>query len=562
MRRNEETNRTEQKSRRNPNIFSTEQGVMRRLEDGQLVKIADPIRINEVLVNIDTNEVISKLVYEFRGKERSIDVKREDYLNKTNLIKFQAYGVDILKSNIDTIVEYLRDEEEFAEEKYVHSKLGFGVYEGTRIYKHYREKTLDSTYCGALDIEPKGTKQAWIKMFHEEVKEQPELLFMCCVGLSAVLASYLEEKVGRESLIVHVIGNSTTGKSTSCKLAVSMFGNPDTGTNGLFSTYNSTDNAMMKTLSGIHGMVVAFDELSMSTMKNQSSFVYKLANGTNKARLNQDSTMKERETWTGTIISNGEKSLIGSSVKNPGIKIRVIELQNMQMTKDAKNAERINEIVRANYGHIGPEFAEFVMSKGIEAVMEIYQKSVVYLTRELETRGIVDSFTSRRVNKLALIYATERLLEEMIGERLNRKGILKILLQIEKESIKTRNIEKDVVEHIQQYINLNTNKFSSKKGEPSADYWGRIREKSTHTEVEFSPIKFKEMLEEIQYESSEVVLKALKERGFLDCEKDRYTRKRKNLNGIESRYIVLKFPKAAKEEAEELTEHDPLEDLQ
>lgn len=561
MNRNQKKHPPKNISRRNPNIHLTQQGVMLRSKDGKSIKVANFIEITEIQVNIDTNEVISKLEYEFRGKRRSIDVKREDYLNKANLIKLQTYGVDVLKSNIDTVIEYLRDEEEQAEEKLVHSKLGFGVYEGTQIYKHYREKTFNSTYCGELDIKPKGTKEAWLEMFHKEVKNQPPLLFMCCVALSAVVATYLEKKVGRESLIVHVVGNSTTGKSTSCKLAVSMFGNADTGTNGLFSTYNSTDNAMMKTLAGIHGMVVALDELSMASMKNQSSFVYKLANGTNKARLNQDSTMKERETWSGTIISNGEKSLLGSSVKNPGLKIRVIEVENVQMTKDARNAEEISETVRNNYGHIGPEFAEFVIKKGTEEVMKVYQKSVEYLTKHLEKRNLVDTFTSRRVNKLALIYTAEKLLEEMLGEKLNSKGIAKILLQIEKESIKVRNIDKDVVEHIQEYISLNTHKFSSKKGEPTAEYWGRIREKATHVEVEFSPIKFEEMLKELEYEDKNVVLKVLKDRHFLECEKDRYTRKRKNQNGVVSNYIVLKLPNFNKEKVERLTELEPLEDV-
>lgn len=113
---------------------------------------------------------------------------------------------------------------------------------------------------------------------------------------------------------------------------------------------------------------------------------YKLFNGRNKDRLNKDSSQKESDGWLGSIFTNGEKSLIKSSSKNVGIQLRVIEAANIQWTKSAEHAEKINEVIMNNYGHIGPKFAEFIMSKDKGDLKERYEKSVNYLMKVFEKK--------------------------------------------------------------------------------------------------------------------------------------------------------------------------------
>ena len=142
---------------------------------------------------------------------------------------------------------------------------------------------------------------------------------MLALSLSSVLLGYVGEELSLDTQIVHLYGNSTTGKSTALKLAISLFGYPDVKKNGLFSTLDATENALIKQLEGIRGVPFAFDEISMSENKNFTEMIYKIANGVDKARLNKNSEQVKKEPWLTTIMSNGEKSLVGSANENPAV---------------------------------------------------------------------------------------------------------------------------------------------------------------------------------------------------------------------------------------------------
>ncbi len=71
--------------------------------------------------------------------------------------------------------------------------------------------------------------------------------------------------------------------------------------------------------------------------------------------------------------------------------------------------------------------------------------------------------------------------------------------------------------------------------------FGQITPKEGYTEVLFYKTAFDEMLRKGRYEDSSIVLKELKANGFLDCDADRYTRSRKNQNGIRQDVYVLKL---------------------
>lgn len=54
-------------------------------------------------------------------------------------------------------------------------------------------------------------------------------------------------------------------------------------------------------------------------------------------------------------------------------------------------------------------------------------------------------------------------------------------------------------------------------------------------------ISFEEMIKEGGYEDKEVVLRELKQTNHLNCEKDRYTRSRKNPMGYTEEVFVIKI---------------------
>lgn len=460
--------------------------------------------------------------------------------------------MDVNQFNAGDLVKYFIKEERQSKLVSVHTNIGFDEQEGKVIYKAFNSVGTESTYTGSYDIKPKGKKEIWLDMFEEEVLGNANLELICSISLTSLLIGFIGEEYLLETLIVHLVGNSTTGKSTALRLGISFFGCVDVGNNSLFSTYNTTHNAMMKRAAGTKGVTFAFDELSISNTANFTQTIYTLSQGVDKARLNKNSEQKEQGTWLGVILSNGEKSLLNSSNKNAGIQMRVIEIENVSWTSSADNAEKINKIIAKNNGHIAIEIAQYMIELGKEEVSKRYEENVCILKKVMNANNLVDEFTSRRVSKLATIITTAKIFEEYLSKELGKevkldiKGMIKILLNVEKESIKSRNFDKSVLEHIRQYVVDNKNKLEiSGKEKPKGEVLGKLTKKKGYTELEITPSRFEKMIKEGGFEDKNVVLKELKNKGILDCDSDRYTRKRMTDVG-KLPVIVIKFPRKDK----------------
>ncbi|MDK0627813.1 DUF927 domain-containing protein [Clostridium perfringens] len=512
--------------------------------NGEKYRLSRYIGVKEVLHNIDDKTFKANLEFLTLNGISNIIVDRDICLTKNKLMDLQSKGLDVVSSNVNDLIEYLRECEYRAIKKNVHSKLGFFNYNGNEIYKLYNTVGIKSEYVGEYDVKPKGSKEKYIEMLEAEVFGKCELEFAIVSALSAVTLGYIGEELGLDSLLIHLVGNSTTGKSTALKLAISCFGYPDVKRNGLYSTYNSTNNAILKKLTGLKGVPLALDEISMSYTNNFTNFVYSVANGTDKDRLNKDSELKGKETWLTTILSNGERSLISSSNKNAGVQIRVIEIDNVTWTRDAENAENIKEAILENYGHIGFEFAKFVMQKGKETLIKQFKEIKKAFKYELEQNQISDNMIDRRCEKYAIILQTAYLFSEMMNVQLKIKEIKEMLIEVERKSIKNRNFKESAIDYIKQYVEKYKNKFETDDNTNSSkDILGKLSSKSEYVEVQMNRISFDNMLKEGGFEDSTVVLKELKASGFLNCESDRYTRSRKNEFGTITEYIVVKLNK-------------------
>ncbi|MDU6115399.1 MAG: DUF927 domain-containing protein [Paeniclostridium sordellii] len=526
-----------------PSVYPKSDGIYFKSEGEERRITTQKMGLSYIKTDIESNIKESLLYYFDNGVKKEITMDRSEYLNPTNLIAKQNIGLDVMRDNVNSLSQHFRNEEERAQRINIHKTLGFGKYEDTEIYKLYKCIGIDSTYEGDKEIKPKGSRETYIKMIKEDILGYPQLELILSIGLSAVVLGYVGEELSLDTQIVHLYGNSTTGKSTALKLAISLFGYPDVKKSGLFSTYNATENALIKQLEGIKGVPFAFDEISMSKTKNFTDMIYKISNGVDKARLNKNSEQVKKEPWLTTIMSNGEKSLVGSANKNAGIHVRVLEFESIMWTKSSEHSERINSVILDNYGHLGFEFAEYLMDLGKDHIYEEYYKIKLKLKSIFEKNNIKDNFIDRRINKISIIILTMQLFEKMMTITIDKNKILRLIIGAERESIKQRNFDKSFIKYFKEYVSSNKVRFSKdKKIDNVRDYIGNIKIKDKYLEFEILPEKFKEIVKEGGFEDDKVVLKELKKSGYLECEKDRYTRKRKTQAGIKIPLIVIKIP--------------------
>lgn len=513
-------------------------------QNGNRKKISNYMELENIIRNIDTNLYEANIKYKGFGEYNNIKVKREDYLNRNKLRKLANKGLDVHDTNVNDLLSYFSESEsEIKNIINVHSKIGFSKYKNKDVYKLYKALGIESTYVGGYTLEPKGEKSIYENMLEREVYGNTALELIIAVSFSSVIIGYIGEDLALDTNIFHIVGNSSIGKSTALKLAISLFGYPDNKKDGLYSNYNATDNAILKKLCGDIGVPFAIDEISMSKTENFTEFIYALANGVDKDRLNKELELKEKGNWLTTILSNGEKSLIDSSNKNAGIHVRVIEAKNISWTKNSQNSENINRIIVENYGHIGIEFAEYVIKMGKEEVKKDFDKVKEEIYKEINSRIVIDKMIYRRCSKYASIILSAYYYQDMKNINLDIDGMIDILVKIEEESIKNRNFSKSAIDYIKQYVSNYRNKFEGLRTKNQSEVMGKIISKNNYIEVQMNKISFEKMIKQGGYEDKNVVLKELKDNRLLNCEKDRFTRSRKNDLGYQEDFYVVKLPK-------------------
>ncbi|WP_297426078.1 DUF927 domain-containing protein [Clostridium sp.] len=498
-----------------------------------------PVKVGIIKRNIDTNKYTSQLDFSFRGTNHKLDVERGSYLNRRKIMELQNYGLDVTESNALKLISHLRDSESNALVTLVHSNLGFGKLDGKNVFKHYLCVNTPSSYNGKLDIAPKGEYGKWFTTINQHVINNIPLETMLVVGFSSAIVGLLSSIANSDSLLVHTTGDSTTGKTTASMLAISIWGNPSTKiSNGLATTWNTTENAMFSNIVGNRGLAVLFDEVSMNDSLDFTKHVYKFTGNKDKNRLDKESKLEEAGEWGTTIISNGEFSLLGKSKKNTGAKLRIVELNNVEWTKDAESADVIQETILENYGHAGIDFVRKLLKDDIE---KIYEEMLAYKKDTIETmkkEGITDKFVDRRAWKYAILIYTAIKVKELLSIPLHEEDIWKFLMENEKESMSTRDLNKNAFEYFKEQLNINYKKFlrSESKEAMSDDEakdstyetFGKINvlPNKNYNEICIYPTTFKKIMSDGGFEDTKTILKTWKEEGVLDCEADRYTRKR------------------------------------
>lgn len=169
-------------------------------------------------------------------------------------------------------------------------------------------------------------KRVWGKAIVEkDVLGHPNMELALAIGVSAPTASLLQE-VGlfTEVPLWGIIGESSTGKTTALRLMASVFGSPKEGT-GLIKDFHATDTAIFAMLQDC-GMIHLFDEATLRERDNFSSMLYSLSKGVDKLRCNSDGTLKERQSFSGSVVITGEQSLLEQSSVNLGLYARMVEV--------------------------------------------------------------------------------------------------------------------------------------------------------------------------------------------------------------------------------------------
>lgn len=492
---------------------------------GKWVWISRAIYLSNSYRNIDTGEILWELIFYCNDGWQSDLISRKD-VTEHKFTALMAKGADVTTWKTKVIINYLIEQEYQLQIKKMHEQVGWLLYNKRDYFSQSKLLSLQNIpymYVGEYNILPKGTLYQWLDTIKKYVLGNPSLELALCIGFSAVLVGYINKFLEHtDSLIFHISGNSTTGKTTAAMVAVSGFGDPKEGPRSLIQSFNGTDNALSKLFAKNNGMPMVCDETSLTTMgaKNLVNVIYSWAQNIEKAKLNRNSKQRDRATWATTIITTGEGSLLDQVNQNEGIRARVFEFQNIQWTNDATQAKAIKKSLSNNYGH-----ATEIFVKNLSG----YTKSFVQKSWENETEQMSiilpnSKFNDRISQKFALIIMAAKLINQSFNINLDIESNRELLVQQENDSLEERLIGPKVHEKIREWLLKNQKHFYiNKDGNPdSQTIWGRIDidKKDKKMQAYILPNEFKKMLVENGFSDVKVVLRELDAMGVLIKEKD------------------------------------------
>jgi putative DNA primase/helicase len=219
--------------------------------------------------------------------------------------------------------------------------------------------------------ETSGTLEQWNELVARWCVGNSRLIFAICTAFASVLLRICNV----QNFGFHIVGNSSSGKTTCLKVAASVFGNSK-----FVVSWKATDNAMENIAFRRNDSLLILDEISEISSSKAGDVAYMLANGQGKKRLDKNCNARETYSWTLIFLSSGEVDLSShmaedSKTSKAGQKVRLLNIpakaskdscgifENLMGFQDgAEFSDYLRENTSKYYGIASVEFIKHVLN--------------------------------------------------------------------------------------------------------------------------------------------------------------------------------------------------------
>ena len=523
------------------------------------------LALNKVSENLETDEVMWTLSFDFLGKKKEIEIERKHISDNKALVGLlSSKGADITSKNADYFVNSLREQEyAFSNSEKVFNNVGwiFIPVNGV-LTPHYRCTKLigshSAKYKGSYVLNPQGTVEGWKELVKNEVLGRIQLETVLLAALSAPVVGLIASVTTGENPIVHLNFDSGKGKSTVLYLASSVSGEPFDGKKTLYDrvepyealrvyqNWGATEKAMVTSCAGNRGMPIILNELGKYTGKDLSSVVFHLSEGSDMRRLKTNLESRMTEGYDTTFISCGEMSLLKKcKTELNGIKVRVMEIEEA-MTEDAEHSRRIKQGARENNGFAVPMIAKYIIDNGgLDMVSQLYKDTLKHLS-SCAPEGVDERFIEKFP---AFFITTSKLAKLALDLDFDEQGVIDFCYKCWSHNKNNEDIGiksyKDVIDECRAH----PDKFYQREECDPKEVWGAIKideyiegDKKVILEYGLLKIKLEEILTKKGYPNMNTCVALWKKAGLLNYEDGKLTRKRKigNAEALKAQLYVLK----------------------
>jgi putative DNA primase/helicase len=209
-----------------------------------------------------------------------------------------------------------------------------------------------------------GTLAGWRDGIATKALGNPLLM----LAVSASFAGPLLQRCNSEGGGFHVVGDSSTGKTTLIEAACATWGGP-----GFKRSWRATANGMEGAAAMFNDCLLALDEISECDPKEVGAIVYALGNGRGKQRASRSGNARGVTRWRCFVISSGERTIAttmqeGGHRAKAGQSMRLLDIPAAQAfgawddihgaTSPAAFSDAIKRAAAQHHGQAGRAFLE------------------------------------------------------------------------------------------------------------------------------------------------------------------------------------------------------------
>lgn len=310
---------------------------------------------------------------------------------------------------------------------YGHTKVGWSKRAEDIVFYHKKmisSGNQSSEYMGGMDIDPKGSLDNIVNMIKQWILSTPKwspLEAVIAFSVAAVVLPFVNRAFGKNlnNPILHLAGDSTTGKTTALRLHVGFASNPFNEKNGFWLNHQSSLVALIRKIGDNQGIPVGIDELSAADKKDYTYFVYAIGNGEEKDRLKAGGTgLCDSGSFSTVVVSSGEKSLLEKCSENTGIGARCFEFCNVNWTDSKEQAEGVCECLRTDYGMIAPLVAKELLNNSDKWKIR-WDQLFDQINRQMDKDKIRLGIGARISEFVVLFTLAAEIANEVLGVSLN-----------------------------------------------------------------------------------------------------------------------------------------------
>jgi len=209
-----------------------------------------------------------------------------------------------------------------------------------------------------------GSLQGWQSEIAARAVGNPLLV----LALSAAFAGPMLARCNAEGGGVHMMGDSSTGKTTLLEGGCSVWGGPN-----YRRSWRATANGMEGAAALFNDCLLALDEISECDPREVGTIVYSLGNGRGKQRAGRSGSARPVSRWRCFILSSGERSIAttmqeGGHRAKAGQAVRLLDIPAARtfgawddlhdLPSGTAFSDAIKRASATHYGHAGRAFLE------------------------------------------------------------------------------------------------------------------------------------------------------------------------------------------------------------